>query len=45
MTGGNSLEVQWLGLYTLPAEGPGPIPGQETKIPQTVQLGQKIKHI
>ena len=42
MTDGNSLEVQWLGLYTLTAEGSGSIPGQETKIPQAVQLGQKI---
>ena len=33
MTGGNSLEVQLLGLYTLIAKGPGSIPGQETKIP------------
>ena len=31
---GNSLEVQWLGLSTLTAEGLGSIPGQETKIPQ-----------
>ena len=32
---GNSLEVQWLGLQALTAEGPGSIPGQGTKIPQS----------
>ena len=37
---GNSLEVQWLGLRTLNAEGPGSIPDQGTKIPQAVQYGQ-----
>ena len=31
---GNSLAVQWLGLCTLTAEGPGSIPVWETKIPQ-----------
>ena len=29
---GNSLVVQWLGLHTFTAKGPGSIPGQETKI-------------
>ena len=35
--------VQWLGLCTLTAEGPGSIPGQGTKIPQPVWCGQKKK--
>ena len=30
---GNSLAVQWLGLHTFTAKGPGSIPGQGTKIP------------
>ena len=30
---GNSLAVQWLGLHTLTAEGPGSIPGWGTRIP------------
>ena len=33
---GNSLAVQWLGLRTLTAEGPGLIAGRGTKIPQAV---------
>ena len=41
---GNSLEVQWLVLRAFTAEGPGSIPGQGTKIPQTARLlGQKKK--
>ena len=32
---GNSLAVQWLGLCTFTAEGPGSIPGWETKIPHS----------
>ena len=40
---GNSLEVQWLGLPALTAAGLGLIPGQETKIPQTTQRGQRKK--
>ena len=40
---GNSLGVQWLGLCTLTAEGPGSILGQGTKIPQAVLSGQKKK--
>ena len=28
----NSLAIQWLGLCTLTAEGPGSVPGQGTKI-------------
>ena len=43
MLGGNSLVVQWLGLHTLTAEGPGLTPSQGTKIPQAVQCGQKKK--
>ena len=30
----SSSVVQWLGLYALTAEGPGPIPGEGIKIPQ-----------
>ena len=40
---GNSLAVQWLGLRAFTVEGPGSIPGQETKIPQAKQCGQKKK--
>ena len=40
-TSGNSLAVHWLGLCTFTAEGPDSIPGQGTKILQTVQHGQK----
>ena len=40
---GNSLVVQWLGLYALTAEGPGSISGQVSKIPQVVQCGRKEK--
>ena len=29
--------VQWLGLHTLTAEGPGSIPGPEIKIQQAAQ--------
>ena len=43
--GGNSLEVQWLGLRAFTAEGPGSIPGRETKIPQAVRHGQKKKKL
>ena len=31
---GNSLVVQWLGLYTLTAKGQGSTPGWGTKVPQ-----------
>ena len=34
---GNSLVVQWLGLHTFTAEGPGSIPDQGTKILQAMQ--------
>ena len=40
---GNNLTVQWLGLHTFTAGVLGSIPGQETKIPQAVQCGQKKK--
>ena len=33
--------VQWLGLRAFIAEGPGSVPGQGTKISQTVQCGRK----
>ena len=38
---GNSLAIQWLGLRAFTAEGPGPIPGWGTKIPQAARRGQK----
>ena len=38
---GNSLEVQWLGLCALTAEGPSSMPGWGTKIPQAAWHGQK----
>ena len=38
---GNSLALQWLGLSTFTAKGPGSIPGPGTKIPQAVQRGNK----
>ena len=41
--GGNSLEVQWLGLVAFTAEGPGSIPGQGTKVPKVAQHGQEKK--
>lgn len=37
------LAVQWLRLYTFPAEDMGSIPGGETKIPQVVRHSQKKK--
>ena len=37
---GNSLVVQWLGLYTFTAEGVGSIPTLGTKIPQAMQCSQ-----
>ena len=40
---GNSLAVQWLGLGTFTAEGPGSTPGRGIKIPQAGQQGQKKK--
>ena len=39
----NSLAVQWLGLCTFTAKGPGSIPGQRTNIPQASRCGQKKK--
>ena len=42
---GNSLAVQWLGLCSFTAEGPGSIPGQGAKIPHAVQRDQKRKEI
>ena len=38
---GTSLAVQWLGLCSFIAEGPGSIPGRGTKIPQAARCGQK----
>ena len=40
---GNSLVVQWLGLCTFTAKGPGSIPGRGTKILQDTQHSQKNK--
>ena len=40
---GNSPAVQWLGLHTSPAKDLSLIPGQETKISQVTQHGQKKK--
>ena len=40
---GNSLAVEWLRLSTFTVKGPGSSPGQETKIPQSVQHSQKKK--
>ena len=40
---GNSLAVQGLGLHNFTAKGQGSIPGQEPKIPQAMQHGQKKK--
>ena len=38
---GNSLAVQWLGLFAPTAEGPGSIPGWGTKIPKASQKKKK----
>ena len=40
---GNSLEVQWLGLYTFTAKGCEFIPGGRTKMPQVTRCGEKKK--
>ena len=40
---GNSLVVQWLGLHTFTAKGPGLIPGQETKIHKSHSTAKKKK--
>ena len=40
---GNSLVVQWLGLCTVTAEGPGSITGWGTKIPQAAGPKKKKK--
>ena len=40
---GNSLAVLWLGLWASIEGGPGSIPGQGTKIPETEQLDEKKK--
>ena len=42
---GNSLAVLWLRLCTLIAEALSSIPGQGTKILQTMQCGQKYIYI
>ena len=40
---GNSLAVQWLGLYTLTVKGLGSIPGRGIKIPQAARRSQERK--
>ena len=40
---GTSLAVQWLRICASTAGGTGSILGQETKIPQVVWLGWKVK--
>ena len=42
---GNSLAVQWFGLYTFTAEGMGLIPGRGIKILQAMQHDQKLKKV
>ena len=42
-TDGNSLAVQWLGLFASIAGGPNSIPGQGTKILQDMQPKEKKK--
>ena len=42
-TQGNSLDVQWLELRALTAEGPGSIPGRATKVLRAMWCSQKIK--
>ena len=37
---GTSLAVQWLGLCTFTAEGPGSNPSRGTKIPQAMWFDQ-----
>ena len=41
--GGNSLEIQWLGLGAFTAMGPGLIPGWGTKIPQALLVAGSTK--
>ena len=36
---GDSLVLQWVGLSTFTAEGPGSVPGQGPKIPQASRSG------
>ena len=40
---GNSMAVQWLGLWAFTAEGPGLIPGRGTKIPRASYCAKKKK--
>lgn len=40
---GKSLAAQWLGLSDFTAEGPGSVLGWESKIPQAVQSGEKLR--
>ena len=44
-TDGNSLAVQWLGLFASIAGGPNSIPGQGTKILQDMQPKEKKKRM
>ena len=36
LSAGNSLEVQWLGLFDLTAKGTGSVPGWGINFPQAV---------
>ena len=45
MSTGNSLVVQWLGLYAFTAKGAGSTPDWGTKIPQAMQWGKKQKKV
>ena len=40
---GNSLAVQWLGLWAFIAKGKDSVPGQGTKIPQAKVQPEKKK--
>ena len=41
---GNSLAVQWLGLYAVTAESPGSVTFGEPRFPQATWHGQKKKN-
>ena len=45
VSAGNFLVAQWLGLLASTLEGMGIVSGWGTKIPQTMQHGQKKKSI
>ena len=41
---GNSLAVQWLGLYAFTADSLGSVPAQGMKIPQAAPHGQNYNN-